>query len=128
VKSHSVLSPRGSVLCFPFSHSSSRLPTQSISFDPIGSHSLQFDTIIVQHYNRAMKNITIKLEDDVAHWSRVWAAEHNTSVSRMLGDLLKRMKKDKTGYAQAMQQFLSVKPRPLKESGAYPSRDDLHER
>ncbi len=86
------------------------------------------DTKIVQHYNRAMKNVTIKLENDVARWSRVWAAEHNTSVSRILGDLLKRMKKEKTGYAQAMQQFLSVKPRPLKKSGAYPSRDDLHER
>ena len=59
---------------------------------------------------------------------RVWAAEHNTSVSRILGALLKRMKKEKTGYAQAMQQFLSVKPQPLKKSGAYPSRDELHER
>lgn len=75
-----------------------------------------------------MKNVTIKLEDDVANWSRVWAAEHNTSVSRILGDLLKQMKKQKTGYAKAMQQFLSVKPQPLKTSGGYPSRNDLHAR
>ncbi len=92
------------------------------------SYAPKLYTIIVQHYNSAMKNITIKLEDDVAHWSKVWAAEHNTSVSRILGDLLKRMKKEKTGYAQAMHQFLSVKPQPLKSSGTYPSRDDLHER
>jgi len=39
-----------------------------------------------QHHNRAMKNITIKLEDDVAYWPRVWAAELNTSVSRTLGN------------------------------------------
>jgi hypothetical protein len=78
-----------------------------------------------------MKNVTVSLEDDVADWSRVWAAEHNTSVSRILGDLLKRLKKEKTGYAKAMQQFLSVEsvePQPLKSSGAYPSRDDLHAR
>ena len=75
-----------------------------------------------------MKNVTIKLEEDVANWARVWAAEHNTSVSRILGALLKRMKKEKTGYAQAMQQFLAVKPQPLKKSGHYPSRDELHER
>ena len=75
-----------------------------------------------------MKNVTIKLENDVANWARVWAVEHNTSVSRILGTLLKRMKKEKTGYAQAMHQFLSVDPRPLKESGDYPSRDQLHER
>jgi len=75
-----------------------------------------------------MKNITIKLDNDVAHWARVWAAEHNTSVSQILGRLLKRMKKEKTGYAQAMQQFLSVEPQALKESSDYPSRNTLHER
>jgi hypothetical protein len=75
-----------------------------------------------------MKNITIKLENDVAHWSKVWAAQHNTSVSRILGDLLKQMKKEKTGYTKAMQQFLDVKAQPLKTTNRYPSRDDLHER
>ena len=82
----------------------------------------------MQHYNCAMKNITIKLEDEVAHWSKVWAAEHNTSVSRILGDLLKQMKKDKTGYAKAMQQYLDMEAKPLTSSGKYPSRDSLHER
>ncbi len=86
------------------------------------------DKIFVQHYYSAMKNITIKLENDVAHWSKVWAAEHNTSVSRILGDLLKQMKKEKTGYAKAMQQFLDVETQPLKTSKHYPLRDDLHER
>ncbi len=75
-----------------------------------------------------MRNVTIKLENDVAHWARVWAAEHDTSVSQVLGNLLKRMKKEKTGYAQAMQQFLSVEPQPLKESSDYPSRVDLYGR
>jgi len=75
-----------------------------------------------------MKNVTVKLENDVAHWARVWAAEHNTSVSQVLGNLLKRMKKEKTGYAQAMQQFLSVEPQILKKTSKYPSRDDLYGR
>ena len=75
-----------------------------------------------------MKNVTIKLENDVAHWSRVWAAEHDTSVSQILGDLLKQMKREKTGYDKAMQQFLSVNAQPLKEHQSYPARDNLHER
>jgi len=75
-----------------------------------------------------MKNVTIRLENDVAHWSRVWAAEHDTSVSQILGDLLKQMKREKTGYSQAMQRFLNVDAQPLKQSGNYPSRDELHER
>ncbi len=37
-------------------------------------------------------------------------------------------KKEKTGYAQAMQQFLSAEPQALKGSSDYPSRDALHER
>jgi hypothetical protein len=49
-------------------------------------------------------------------------------VSQALGDLLKRMMKENSGYTQAMQQFLSVKPVPLKKSGRYPNRDELHER
>ncbi len=87
-----------------------------------------FDNITVQHYNRAMKNITIKLENEVAHWAKVWAAENNTSVSQILGDLLKQIKKDRTGYAKAMQQFLNVEAQVLKSSGPYPSRETLHER
>jgi plasmid stability protein len=75
-----------------------------------------------------MKNITIRLDDDVAQWARVWAARHNTDVSKALGDVLKRMMKENSGYAQAMQQYLSVKPSPLKQSGSYRSRDELHER
>ncbi len=75
-----------------------------------------------------MKNITIKVDDDVAHWSKIWAAENNTSVSQILGDLLRQMKKEQTGYAKAMQQFLNAKVQPLKVSGKYPSRDDLHDR
>ena len=76
---------------------------------------------------RLLKNITLKLEDDVAHWSKVWAAEHNTRVSRILGDLLKQMKKEKTGYAKSMQQFLGVQAKPLKTPVSYPSRNDLYE-
>ena len=75
-----------------------------------------------------MKNITIKLDDDVAHWAKVWAARHNTSVSRILSDLLSSMKKEKTGYAKARQQFLSTEPSVLKKAGNYPSRDELHDR
>jgi hypothetical protein len=75
-----------------------------------------------------MKNITIKLEDDVAHWSKVWAAEHNTSVSQFLGDMLKQLKKEKTGYLKAKQQYFGFKAQPLKKSAGYPSRESLYER
>jgi hypothetical protein len=79
-----------------------------------------------------MRNVTITLEDRVADWARVWAARHNTSVSRMLGELLAEKMAMEEHYAAAMEEFLSVAPVKLsntKSSGrAYPAREALHER
>lgn len=76
-----------------------------------------------------MKNVTITLEDEVALWARVWAAKHNMSVSKVLGNLLKDKMTQEEGYKQAMQQYLSVPASPLKAaSEGYPDRDFLYER
>ena len=37
-----------------------------------------------------MKNVTITLKEEVARWARIKAAEKNTSVSRLVGEMLKR--------------------------------------
>ena len=39
--------------------------------------------------NRRLRNVTVTLEEDVAQWARIEAARHDTSVSRLLGQLLK---------------------------------------
>lgn len=76
-----------------------------------------------------MKNVTIILEDDVALWARVWAAQHNTSVSKLLGNVLKMKMNREQGYDLAMQQYLSAEPKPLKApSDDYPDRTSLYER
>jgi hypothetical protein len=36
-----------------------------------------------------LRNVTVTLEEDVAHWARIEAARRDTSVSRLLGELLK---------------------------------------
>jgi hypothetical protein len=75
-----------------------------------------------------MRNVTVTLDEEVAVWARVWAARHDTSVSRLLGELLReRMLRDE-GYEAAMQQHLAVAPRLLGATGHYPSRDEVHER
>ena len=38
---------------------------------------------------RRLRNVTVTLEEDVAQWARIEAARHDTSVSRLLGELLK---------------------------------------
>ncbi len=36
-----------------------------------------------------LRNVTVTLEEDVARWARIEAARLDTSVSRLLGELLK---------------------------------------
>jgi hypothetical protein len=38
---------------------------------------------------RRLRNVTVTLEEDVAQWARIEAARQDTSVSRLLGTLLK---------------------------------------
>jgi len=75
-----------------------------------------------------MRNITISLDEEVARWVRVWAAEHDTSVSRFVGDLLQTRMESEQGYKRAMKAFLARCPKALKTQGPYPNREELHER
>ncbi len=36
-----------------------------------------------------LRNVTVTLEEDVAKWARIEAARRDTSVSRLLGEMLK---------------------------------------
>jgi hypothetical protein len=76
-----------------------------------------------------MKNVTITLDEEVARWARIRAAERDTSISRLVGEMLQeKMLEDRT-YQAAMQQYLSRRPKRLKRAGArYPQRKELHDR
>lgn len=74
-----------------------------------------------------MPNLTITTEEEVLRWARVKAAEENTSVARLVGNLLKERMRAERGYQAAKRRFLGVKARVL-SSGPYPSRDELHDR
>ena len=42
-----------------------------------------------------MKNVTVTMEDSVADWARMEAARRNTSVSRLIGEMLaEKMRRD----------------------------------
>jgi hypothetical protein len=76
-----------------------------------------------------MKNFTIKLDEATAAWARVHAAEHNISVSRMVGEMLQKQMLEGPKYAEAMRRFLARKPVRLKRAGKrYATRDELHDR
>lgn len=75
-----------------------------------------------------VKNITTTVDDEVARWAKVWAAQQNSSLSRLLGELLRQRMMEEKGYELAMRQYLARKPEALKSSGGYPRRDELHAR
>jgi hypothetical protein len=73
--------------------------------------------------------VTVTLDEDVARWARIRAAERDTSLSRLLGDLLREKMLQDQSYETAMREYLARPPRKLKKPAArYPCRHDLHER
>jgi plasmid stability protein len=75
-----------------------------------------------------MKNVTITLDEEVARWARIWAAEHDTSVSRMLGEVLKEKMLQESAYRTSMERYFAVEPRPLRNRDERYSREDIHDR
>jgi plasmid stability protein len=76
-----------------------------------------------------MKNITITLDDETATWAKVYAARHNRSLSRFLGELLRTTMRETRDYEDAMQRYMARGPFPLTgEPAPYPTREDMHDR
>jgi len=74
-----------------------------------------------------MKNVTVTMEDSVADWARMEAARRNTSVSRLVGELLAEKMRRDDAYERAMREALEFKSFGASE-GRYFSRDELHDR
>lgn len=76
-----------------------------------------------------MKNVTIRMDDDTAQWLRVQAAHRGTSVSRLIGQILREHREQDAAYVAAMRRFLSRPAQPLKQTrDDYPDRGDTHDR
>lgn len=74
-----------------------------------------------------MKNVTITMDDTVADWARVEAARRNTSVSRLVGEMLTEKMRHDDGYERAMNEWLQRKSFG-KSDGKYPSREETYQR
>ena len=74
-----------------------------------------------------LRNVTITVEEDVARWARVRAAEENTSVSRLVGGLLRELMLEGEAYERARRSYEGRRPF-LKIGSSRPTRDELHDR
>lgn len=75
-----------------------------------------------------MKNMTITVDEEVLRWAKIRAAQRDTSVSRLIGEMLREHMRHDSAYEQAMEAYLASPPTRLSEDGRYPSREALHDR
>jgi hypothetical protein len=73
-----------------------------------------------------LRNITVTLEENVAYWARLEAARNETSVSRLLGGILKERMLQNDEYERAMRRSLMRKPLPDSDD-KYLSREEAHD-
>jgi hypothetical protein len=78
---------------------------------------------------RKLRNVTISLDEELARWARVEAARRDTSVSRMIAEMLRERMLGGDAYEQSRRRYFAQEPRVHLAGGRrYPSRDELHER
>ncbi|MFT3819624.1 MAG: CopG family transcriptional regulator [Rubrivivax sp.] len=73
-----------------------------------------------------MKNVTVTMEDSVAEWARLEAARRNTSVSRLIGEMLAEKMRHDDAYERAMQDWLQRDVSYSSDGSAYPTREETY--
>lgn len=72
-----------------------------------------------------MKNVTVTMEDSVAEWARLEAARRNTSVSRLVGELLAEKMRHDDAYERALQDWVHRERTWSSDGRPYPGRELL---
>lgn len=76
-----------------------------------------------------MRNVTIRVDEDVLRWARVRAAESDTSVSRLVGEMLREKMSEEESYQKAMEKYFSLPLLNLRGKGEkLPKREELYDR
>jgi hypothetical protein len=76
-----------------------------------------------------MKNVTVTLDEDTAARARVQAAERNMSLSRYIGEVLRKELRHADEYETAYRAWRAEKPFPLQgPPQPYPKREELYDR
>ncbi len=70
-----------------------------------------------------MKNVTITVEDATLEWVRIEAAKRNTSVSRLVGEMLTEKMQFDDAYARAQRDWLADTSSFTSSGQTYPVRD-----
>lgn len=69
-----------------------------------------------------VKNVTITVEEGALEWARMEAARRNTSVSRLVGEMLADKMRHDDSYARAMQEWMADSTGFMSDGTPYPER------
>lgn len=78
---------------------------------------------------RRLKNVTVTLDEETARWARIEAAKRETSVSKLVGAILRERMESHDAYGAARERYFAQDARVHRQAGAsLPTRDELHDR
>lgn len=75
-----------------------------------------------------MKNVTITVEDSALEWARIQAAKRNTSVSRLVGEMLADKMRHDNVYARAYTAWRTDTRTWCSDGSPYPTREEIYDR
>lgn len=70
-----------------------------------------------------MKNVTITLDETALEWARIEAAKRNTSVSRLVGEMLTDKMRHDDAYTRALHDWMADGSSFESDGQPYPSRN-----
>ena len=79
-------------------------------------------------YTDPVKNVTISLDEELAHWARRKAADESTSVSKLVARLLEREMRASDKYWQAYEQWKKLDIKLDASASERFTREEAHER
>ena len=74
-----------------------------------------------------MKNFTITMDESVADWARMEAARRNTSVSKLVGEIVAEKMRRDDAYERAMREALKFRSFG-RSTGPYLSDEQMYDR
>lgn len=75
-----------------------------------------------------LKNVTITLSEEAAHWARTKAAEQNLSVSKLVGRMIEDQMRLNDEYWRGLAEWRELKPVAGASAAVRMSREDSHRR
>ena len=73
-----------------------------------------------------MKNVTITVDESALEWARIEAAKRNTSVSRLVGEMLVEKMQREDAYARAEREWSADDVTFTSTAQPYPRRVEIY--